>query len=642
MPKPSWTTFWAYAGRMLRYRRLFALAMVMAVLSGLSLGVGLIGAQPVLENILQPATEPGVPSGARNLPDLARELNRTWVFTRLGLSVPESWIDALPASRWAAVLWIVVALGTLTVFGAAVGFLHEYLSLTIVYRTITAIRREAFHKFLRLPLKDVVAGGTSDALTRLMSDTTMLAGGFTALISKAVTQVAKGAAALIAAFVIDWKLSLVAIPAAGVLLVVIRGMGRRIRRSSRSAQQQLAGLYGAASEAMQGLRVVKSHTTERYEAGRFHRINKHVMRELMRARTARAISSPLVEVLSILVLGGLTVVAAKAIIDGQLEFGRFMLTIVVLTVAGAALKPLTGIVNEVSTSVPAAERIDEMLRRTPEPGHDARLPKLARHRESIEFRDVTFTYPNATAPSLRGVSLKVRHGQRIAVVGPNGSGKTTLLSMVPRLFEPDVPAPGQPAGAVLIDGRDIREVSVRSLRRQIGVVTQETVLFRGTIATNIAYGAEEATPERIEAAARQARAHEFITAAPQGYATVVGEQGLTLSGGQRQRIAIARAVLRDPSILVLDEATSMIDADSERKIAEAIADFATGRTCLIVAHRLSTVINADLIVVMDAGRIVDQGTHAELLKRCEVYRMLAQHQLVQPPSSEGSAGDAAA
>jgi subfamily B ATP-binding cassette protein MsbA len=221
------------------------------------------------------------------------------------------------------------------------------------------------------------------------------------------------------------------------------------------------------------------------------------------------------------------------------------------------------------------------------------------------------------------VDLVVRHGERVAVVGPNGSGKSTLLSMVPRLFDPD-----EGDGAVLIDGRDIREVSIRSLRRQIGVVTQETVLFRGTIRENIAYGADDAGDERIIAAARRARAEEFIAAMPGGYDAMVGERGLTLSGGQRQRLAIARAILRDPAILILDEATSMIDADSEAKIAEAIADFTRGRTCLIVAHRLSTVIGADRIVVMDRGRIVDEGRHAELLARCEVYRLIARRQLV--------------
>ncbi|MBK7403525.1 MAG: ATP-binding cassette domain-containing protein [Phycisphaerales bacterium] len=213
------------------------------------------------------------------------------------------------------------------------------------------------------------------------------------------------------------------------------------------------------------------------------------------------------------------------------------------------------------------------------------------------------------------------------MVGPNGCGKTTLLALVPRLFDPDAGGNDSPAGRVMIDGCDIRDYSVRSLRRQIGVVTQETVIFHGTIGSNVSYGAEGSTPEGIRDAARKARAHEFIERLPAGYDTVVGEQGLTLSGGQRQRIAIARAILRDPAILILDEATSMIDGESEAKIGEAIAEFSQGRTCLIVAHRLSTVLGADRIIVMNEGRVVDQGKHDELLLKCDVYRHLFERRI---------------
>lgn len=345
---------------------------------------------------------------------------------------------------------------------------------------------------------------------------------------------------------------------------------------------------------------------------------------MFRARTARALATPVVEVLTTIVFGGLAMVAAKWVMKGDLELKDFLGTMGALFAAGASFKPLTGLLNDIQTSSGAAARLKEMMDLRPEPGHDANLPRLARHKESVQFKGVTFTYPGAAKPALRNIELSVRHGERIAVVGPNGSGKTTLLALVPRLFDPD---PEQ--GALLIDGVDIRTVSVRSLRRQIGVVTQETVLFRGTVRSNIAYGAEDVTQERIEAAARRARAHDFIAALPQGYDALVGDQGLTLSGGQRQRIAIARAILREPAILILDEATSMIDADSEAKIAEAINEFSSGRTCLIVAHRLSTVVNADRIVVMDQGAIVDQGKHAELLARCAVYRLIAENQLVK-------------
>jgi ABC-type multidrug transport system fused ATPase/permease subunit len=281
--------------------------------------------------------------------------------------------------------------------------------------------------------------------------------------------------------------------------------------------------------------------------------------------------------------------------------------------------------------------LGELLETPVEPGHGHRLPRLPRHADSIEFKDITFTYPTAKEPSLRGISLHIPFGQVVAFVGPNGCGKTTLLSLVPRLFDPDVGEEGAPTGRVLIDGRDIRDYAVRSVRRQIGVVTQDTVLFAGTIRSNIAYAGDgTVTEEQVKDAARRARAEEFILAKPLGYDEPIGEGGAGLSGGQRQRLAIARAILRDPAILILDEATSMIDSDSEAKIAEAIAEFVGGsgngtgkgrRTCLVVAHRLSTVMNADRIVVMDAGRVVDQGRHEELLGRCEVYRLLARNQL---------------
>lgn len=604
-------SFWTFARRMLRYKRLAVLGVLFASISAGGLGAGLVALKPVLESVLDPGQ-------AKDLPELARELNGTELIAG---RIPAELIDALPSGEFTAIVWILAGLGVLTVFGAAANFLHQWCALTVVHRTVTVIRRDAFRRVIHLPLKTVVAGGATDPVSRIINDTEALAQGFTALISKALAQATKGVAAFIAALIINWQLTLAALVVAPILFTIIRKLGKRIRRASRRALRSRAGLFQVAAESVQGLRVVKVHTTERYESGRFHRINKQVLKEHLRVRTARALASPLVETLTMFVLGGLTLVAVKAIRDGHLEHTVFINTLVALGAAGASLKPLTGLLNDIQASGGAADRLAHLLAEPVEAGHDAALPKLARHARSIALDHVTVTYPGQPRPAIQDVALEIEHAETVAFVGPNGCGKTTLLSLVPRLFDPD-------AGRILIDGTDIAGVNMRSLRRQIGVVTQETVLFNMTVADNIAYGCPAASRGQVIEAARRARAHHFVDNLPDAYDTVVGEQGLTLSGGQRQRIAIARAILRDPAILILDEATSMIDAESESRIADAIAEFSQGRTCLVVAHRLSTVLSADRIVVMDAGRVVDQGGHDELLKRCAVYQQIARRQLV--------------
>lgn len=627
--------FWHFARRILRHRALLALSLLFAALSAGGFGVGLLGLLPVLRNILP--SEPGVP--AQTLPQLAAGLSER-LDKAAGLTLPRAWIDALPTGRFDAVLWVVLALGVLTILGAIANFLHAYCSLTIVSRTVAAIRRDAFHRAVHLPLRSVLSRGPSDIVSRIVYDSASLGQGFNALLSKAVAQVSKGAAALAVAFYLDPAVAVVALAVAVVMAVLLRKLGKRIRRASRKALESQAGLYHAAAESVGGLRVVKVHASERFETGRFHRINKHVIASELRVRTARALASPLIEVLALFILGGFSLVAAHAIIQGRLDSKSFLLVLAALAAGAASLKPLVSLLNDVQQSSAAANRLRQLMASPVEPGHDRSLPACPAllPGSTIAFERVSLTYPGADTSALRSVSLTIRHGQTVAFVGPNGCGKTTLLSLIPRLFDPDPAADAQPgAGRVLWDGRDVREFSVRSLRAHIGVVTQETVLFRGSIAFNIGYGAVGVTDEKVRDAARRARAEDFILAKPGGYAFEVGEGGAGLSGGQRQRIAIARALLRDPEVLILDEATSMIDAESEARIAEAIAEFVSAgddgarrlRTCLIVAHRLSTVVAADRIVVMDHGRIVDQGTHHELLSRCEIYQSLVNNQLVK-------------
>lgn len=604
--------FWTYAKPMLRMRGHLILGFIFALLSAGGLGVGIAALGPTLDILLDPQS-----GGLQGFVERKLSAGSDSIFSMLA---PET-IAQIPADPFTSILLIMGLLGVLTVVGAFSNFAHQYIAHTVVHTTICRIRRRAYGQILKLPLKTIVSEGPTDAISRVVNDTESLAAGFVAMLSKAVAHILKGIVALIVAFWTNWQLALVALVVMPILGTVIRKLGKRIRRASSRALSSRADLYRASTEALQGMRVVKVHTTERYEAGRFGRINKEVLRQHMKMRTARALAGPLAELITMFALGSLTIIAAKLILDGVLDKSEFITVLAALGLAGASIKPLSGLINDIQQSGAGADRLHRLLSTDSEPGHDPRLPKLARHADAIVFEDVRVIYPGATTPAINGISLRINHAETVAFVGPNGCGKTTLLSLIPRLFDPD-------DGRVLIDGTDITRVRVRSLRKQIGVVTQEVVLFKGTIGQNIAYGNRHATREQVEQAARDARAMEFIEKLDEGLDTPVGEQGLTMSGGQRQRLAIARAILRDPAILILDEATSMIDAHSEKLINEVLASFCKGRTSLIVAHRLSTVLNADRIVVLDAGRVVDQGTHEELMERCKIYNQLARYQLM--------------
>ncbi len=614
--------FLVFSLRMTRYPVSLLAALVLAFVSALGVGTAMLALNPVLQNVFNAQGEGEI----RDLPVLATELNARIVATlptriASSLTIPKGTIDSLPRGAYDTALWIFLGLGVLTILGAASSFLHAYLSQTLVNRVLTNIRRETFRRVLKRPLREVIAHGPTDMVSRVINDTGSMTGAMLNLLGKGLAESTKALAAVIVALIVDWRLSVIAVIAGAVIGIIIRQLSRRIKKGSRGALERQSDLYRVATESLQGLRVVKVHTAERAEVGRFHRANKKMLKELNRVRTARALASPLVEAVAVIALGTLALIAIKAMIDKALDPGSFLVALGALGVAGGALKPLTGIITDVQVGAAAADRLAELMNSTPEPGHGFKLARLPRHKRSLEFKGVSLSYANQPRPAVDDITLNIAHGETVAFVGPNGCGKTSLLSLVPRLFEAD-------RGMILIDGFNIRDFSVRSLRGQIGVVTQETVMFSGTIRQNIAYGATNATEAEILEAARKARAIEFIERLPLGLDTTVAEQGMSLSGGQRQRLAIARAILRNPAILILDEATSMIDAESESYIGEAIADFSRGRTCLIVAHRLSTVVQADRIVVMDQGKVVDIGRHQDLLARCEIYQRLVRTQLV--------------
>ena len=415
-----------------------------------------------------------------------------------------------------------------------------------------------------------------------------------------------GYAALL--FYWDYGLALVCVTGAPIVVYPLVRLGQRVRRTSRRSQEELERLSHITAEAFAGHRIVKAFGAEAHEARRFSRASERLYRTNLKVTSTVALLPPLMEF-----LGGLAIVAliwygSRRIGSGEMTQGNFLAFIFAAFMMYTPVKKLSRVNTNLQQAIAAAERIFEMLDTHSEVKERAGARQLAPLRQTVEFRNVSFKYKDAAGPILQDVSFRVRAGEMVAIVGLSGAGKTTLVNLIPRFYD----ATG---GAILIDDIDIRDVTLRSLRSQVGIVTQETVLFDDTIATNIAYGTPAASRQDVEAAARAAHAHEFISELPEGYETDIGERGQRLSGGQRQRLAIARALLKNSPILILDEATSSLDAESEQLVQDALTNLMRNRTAFVIAHRLSTVRRADKIVALERGRVAEIGTHDELLAR---------------------------
>ena len=526
-------------------------------------------------------------------------------------AIPDPGTGNYPGRLWMFLGLLVVGF-VIAGVRAVFTFIQEYLVGTAIWRGVMDLRRENYDVVLRLPTTFFSEKGVSDATSRFVQDTNELARGQNTLLGKTMVEPAKAVGAFVAAMLASWQLTLLMLVAGPPAFWLIRRFGRKMHRTTRRVLENWSGLLGTLSETLLGIRAVKAYTMEGAERKRFFRVNRRLLKQQTRMERLDAATGPTVEMLG--VVAGM----AAAAIAGYLVFNYKMDRDLFLTwmVAGFALfdpaRKLAKVSMRFQGADAAAKRIFE-LQDTPQETVVPGAPALPRHSRSIEFRNVSFRYPGASFDAVRTVSLTIRAGQCIAIVGPNGSGKTTLMSLVPRLIDPT-------AGQVLIDGQDVSRVSLRSLRRQIGLVTQETVIFHATIAENIAYGLRRPKRQTVIDAAQKAFVDEFVRELPDGYDTMVGEQGSTLSGGQRQRIAIARAILRDPAILIFDEAMSQIDAHSEQRIHQAMHEFVRGRTAFMIAHRFQTVMEADSIAVLNDGRLVDFGPHRDLLERCELYR----------------------
>ena len=528
-------------------------------------------------------------------------------------------------------VWTIAAvfgiLATLALFGNFMKFWQEYLASKASILAINDIRRKLYDHVLHIPLGFFGQRGTSDVTSRLVQDTGGLMEGFRAVLGNAIQEPINAAFTLVLALLVSWKLTLFVILFAPILFVLIRKFGKKMRRANRSALERSSAMLSQLEGSMIGIRVVKATTAERHERRRYNRIMGGIVEQYLRMSRIDAMSSPVMESLT-LVLAGVIIIYASYLVlrTNTLEVSQFIMVMACLAGMADSLRKITKVSNALHKSNAAAQRIFETLavpvERTRRDGDTTPRVKLPPLQREVRFDNVVFTYPGAPVPAVDGVNLTVPKGTSIAVVGRNGSGKTTLLALLPRFYDPD-------SGSITIDGVDVRPATLRSLRQQIAIVTQDSIIFPGTILENIAYGANLDVIDRQRAidAAKRAFAHDFILEKPDGYDTLLGEHGAQLSGGQKQRLCIARAIYRQTPILILDEATSQVDAESEHLIQQAIEQVMHERTTFVIAHRFSTILSADVIVVMERGQIVAQGKHDQLIQTCPLYRQLYERQM---------------
>jgi subfamily B ATP-binding cassette protein MsbA len=506
-------------------------------------------------------------------------------------------------------------------------FISGYGMKWVATRVVMDLRREMFDRLQTLPIHyfDNHTSGN------IISKHTFNAARVTNAATEVIVTLVKDSLIIIGllayALYLNWQLSLIVFLIAPPTALVIRYFSKRMRRLSRSLQDSIGELTRVIQEAINGNREIKIFGGEEYEKDRFHKLNNWIRRYHMKVAAASETNVPVVQVLTVAALTIVVYFAAMQSQSGEITVGEFVALITALALLSSPIKRLTKINVHLQGGLAAAESVFSLIDEEPE--IDLGQTTLDRATGNIELIDVSYTHYGSKGPVLHDVNMKITAGETIALVGPSGGGKTTLVSLLPRFYNPS-------AGKILLDGTDTQEIRLASLREQIAYVGQHIILFNETVAANIAYGAQRwvASKQEIQDAAEKAHALEFIEKLPDGFNTLIGENGVRLSAGQRQRIAIARALIKDAPILILDEATSALDTESEKIVQLALDTLRSGRTSLIIAHRLSTIENADRILAMQDGRIVEEGTHAELLQHDGVYARLYKAQTThQVPAS---------
>ncbi len=523
---------------------------------------------------------------------------------------------------WIHNAWTIVAIAivSVTLIKGVAEFLATYFINFIGHSVVRDLRNLLYSKIIQQSM----AFFTRTSTGRLMSTVTSDIERIQFAVSQTAADFLKQSFTLIGLlgilFYIDWKLALGSLILVPLVVFPAHNIGRYIRISSRSSQDKMAELNNVLQETFSGIRIVKAFGMERLEVEKFKAATRRLLRVSLRWVRAQAATSPIMEVLGAITVAGILLYARNEIMHHAQTTGGFVAFLYALIKTYEPIKRLTGVHNAAAQAVGASEQVFHYLDLHPDIHDEPGASTLPPFERQIEFQNVDFDYEESL-PLLRNIDLRIRKGEVVAIVGSSGAGKTTLASLIPRFFDVT-------RGRLLIDGHDVRYLKLDSLRAQIGIVTQETILFNDTVYNNICYGSQLASEEATREAARAALAEEFILEMPEGYQTVIGERGQRLSGGQRQRIAIARALLKNPPILILDEATSELDTESEMLVQRALANLMQGRTVLVIAHRLSTVRRAERIIVLDHGTITEVGSHEDLVSRGGMYQKLHELQFV--------------
>ena len=536
------------------------------------------------------------------------------------------WLAAWPAlasSRTRLLDVAAVAVIAVALLSAISTFAQKYLATTVGQRVMHDLRQMLYHHVQRLSLSFFARRRTGDMVVRLTSDIDAAQDFISSIFLGMVFDVLTLVGMLVAMLYLDWRFTLIALSIAPVLFAVIYRMTRRIKRAAREVKRKESELASVVQESISSMRVVKAFGREEYEERRLDKESLESIDAALRARTVKATLVPMVDVIVAIGTCLVLVVGVRMVLGEQLTAGTLLVFVAYLGKMYKPMRDLSKMTDTVSKALVSFERIGELMETSAQVQDAAEARPAPAFRGRIEFVDVRFSYA-PEQPVLIGVNAVIEPGEVVAIVGATGAGKSTLLGLLPRFFDPI-------AGAVRIDGSDVRQYTLKSLRDQISLVLQESVLFRGTVSQNIAYGRPDAARADIVAAAQQAGAHDFIEQLPLGYDTIIGERGDTLSGGQRQLIAIARAVIRNAPILILDEPSASLDAESEGRVFAALSHLTAGKTSLMISHRLSTVRRADRILVLEDGVIVESGTHEALLTAGGAYARLCNR-----PSATGS------